>query len=94
MGELLGGALEDDASAVVSGAGAEVDDPVGVCHDGWVVFDDDDGFAGVDPAVEGFEHVLDVGDVQACGGFVEDVDVGACAHVGGKFESLAFAARE
>ncbi len=39
--EVGGGALEDDPAAVVTGAGAEVDDPVGVRHDRLVVLDDD-----------------------------------------------------
>jgi len=34
--------LEDDPAAVVAGAGAEVDDSVGVRHDRLVVLDDDD----------------------------------------------------
>src|SRR3977135_102439 len=41
-GDEVGGcALEDDPAAVVAGAGAEVDDPVGVRHDRLVVRDDD-----------------------------------------------------
>jgi hypothetical protein len=40
--KVRGRALEDDAAAVVTGAGAEVDDPVGVRHHGLVVLDDDD----------------------------------------------------
>src|SRR4051794_8095927 len=44
--EVGGGALEDDPAAVVAGAGAEVDDPVGVRHDRLVVLDDDDRLAG------------------------------------------------
>jgi hypothetical protein len=40
--EVGGCALEDDPAAVVAGAGAEVDDPVGVRHDRLVVLDDDD----------------------------------------------------
>ena len=39
--EVGGGALEDDPAAVVAGARAEVDDPVGVRHDRLVVLDDD-----------------------------------------------------
>src|ERR671934_986870 len=38
--EVGGGGLEDDPAAVVAGAGAEVDDPVGVRHDRLVVLDD------------------------------------------------------
>jgi hypothetical protein len=45
-------ALEDDPAAVVAGAGAEVDDPVGVRHDRLVVLDDDDRLAGADQSVE------------------------------------------
>jgi NAD(P)-dependent dehydrogenase (short-subunit alcohol dehydrogenase family) len=40
--EVGGGALEDDQAAVVAGAWAEVDDPVGVRHDRLVMLDDDD----------------------------------------------------
>jgi hypothetical protein len=38
-------AFEHDPAAVVAGAGAEVDDPVGVCHDRLVVLDHDDRLA-------------------------------------------------
>src|SRR5688500_9782177 len=65
--EVGGGALEDDSAAVVAGAGAEVDDPVGVRHDGLVVLDDDDRLAGVDEPVEQAEQVFDVGEVEAGG---------------------------
>ncbi|GMA87467.1 hypothetical protein GCM10025868_27170 [Angustibacter aerolatus] len=51
-----GGALEDDAAAVVPGAGAEVDDPVGVRHHRLVVLDDDHRRAAVDQAVEQAEQ--------------------------------------
>jgi len=63
-------------AAVVAGAGAEVDDPVGVRHDRLVVLDDDDRLAGVDEPVEQGEQLLDVGEVQAGGRLVEDVDAG------------------
>ena len=72
--EVGGRALEDDPAAVVAGAGAEVDDPVGVRHDRLVVLDDDDRLAGVDEPVEQAEQLLDVGEVQAGGRLVEDVD--------------------
>src|SRR5215217_2521450 len=74
-GDEVGGcALEDDPAAVVAGAGAEVDDPVGVRHDRLVVLDDDDRLAGVDEPVEQAEQLLDVGEVEAGGRLVEDVD--------------------
>ena len=75
--EVGGCALEDDAAAVVAGAGAEVDDPVGVRHDRLVVLDDEDRLAGVDEPVEQCEQLLDVGEVQAGGRLIQDVDTGA-----------------
>jgi hypothetical protein len=41
------GALEHDAAAVVAGAGAQVNDPVGVGPHGLVVLNDDDRLADV-----------------------------------------------
>src|SRR6266436_8582104 len=72
--EVGGRALEDDPAAVVAGAGAEVDDPVGVRHDRLVMLDDDDRLAGVNEPVEQTEQPLDVGKVEACSRLVEDVD--------------------
>ena len=68
------GALEDDPAAVVARRRAEVDDPVGVRHDRLVMLDDDDRLAGVDDPVEQTEQLLDIGQVQAGGRLVEDVD--------------------
>ena len=65
--EVSGRALEDDPAAVVAGAGAEVDDPVGVRHHRLVVLDDDDRLAGLDEPVEQAEQMLDVGQVEAVG---------------------------
>ena len=90
--EVGGGALEDDPAAVVAGAGAEVDDPVGVRHDRLVVLDDDDRLAGVDEPVEQAEQLLDVGEVEAGGRLVEDVDAALLGHVGGQLEPLPLAA--
>src|SRR5664279_5706050 len=90
--ELGGGALEDDPATVVAGAGAEVDDPVGVRHDRLVVRDDDDRLAGVDEPVEQAEQLLDVGEVEAGGRLVEDVDAALLGHVGGQLEPLPLAA--
>jgi hypothetical protein len=92
-GDEVGGcALEDDPAAVVAGAGAEIDDPVGVRHDPLVVLDDDDGLAGVDEPVEQAQQVLDVGKVQAGGRLVEDVNAALLGHMGGQLEPLPLAA--
>ena len=75
-------ALEDDPAAVVAGARAEVDDPVGVRHHGLVVLDHDHRLAGVDDPVEQAEQLLDVGEMQAGGRLVEDVDAALVARGG------------
>src|SRR5215208_1319167 len=91
-GDEVGGcALEDDPAAVVAGAGAEVDDPVGVRHDRLVVLDEDDRLAGVDEPVEQAEQLLDVGEVEAGSRLVEDVDAALFPHVGGQLEPLPLA---
>src|SRR5712692_7612990 len=90
--EVGGSALEDDPAAVVAGAGAQVDDPVGMRHDRLMVLDDDDRLAGVDEPVEQAEQLLDVGEVQAGGRLVEDVDAALLGHVGGQLEPLPLAA--
>ena len=92
-GDEVGGcALEDDPAAVVTGARAEVDDPVGVRHHRLVVLDDDDRLAGVDEPVEQAEQLLDVGQVEAGGRLVEDVDAALVGHVRGQLEPLPLAA--
>ena len=68
------GAFKDDAAAIVTGAGAEVDDPVRMGHNGLVVLDDDDGLARLNQPVEQAEQLLDVREVQAGGRLVEDID--------------------
>jgi hypothetical protein len=55
-----GGALEDDAAAIVAGAGAQVDDPVGVRHQGLAVLDNDHRLAGIDQPVQQAEQLLQV----------------------------------
>ena len=87
-------ALEDDPASVVAGAGAEVDDPVGVRHDCLVVRDDDDRLARVDEPVEQAEQLLDVGEVEARRRLIEDVDAALLGHVGRQLEPLLLAARQ
>ena len=92
--QIAAGALEDDAAALVTRAGAEIDDPVGVRHDRLVVVDDDDRLAGVDQPVEQRELPLDVGQVQAGGRLVQDVHTALLAQVRRQLEPLALAGRK
>lgn len=102
-GDVLWGAFGDDASALFTGLGAQVDDPVGRADDVEVMFDDEDGVAGIDQGVEGEEEDADVVGVEAGGGFVEQEEGGASRGVGlvvefgelgGEFQALAFPAGE
>jgi hypothetical protein len=86
------GAFEDDPAAIVASAGAEVDNPVGVRHDRLVMLDDDHRLTRVDQPVKQFEQLLDVGEVQAGGRLVQDVDAAQVGHVGGQLEPLPLAA--
>ena len=106
FGDLLGCALGDDFTAVGTGFGAEVDDPVGFGGDGHVVFDDDDRVALVDEAVEDINEARDVFQVEADGGFFDEVEVvggvarsvhlrldaAAFDEFGNEFDALGFAA--
>src|SRR6204780_292311 len=89
--ELGGRALEDDPAAVVAGAGAEIDDPVGVRHHSLVMGYDDDRFPGVDEPVEQGEQLPGGGQVQGRGGLVEGGGAALFGHLGGQVSPLPFA---
>ena len=81
----------------MSAFGTHVDDVVGKLDDVEVVLDDDDGVALVDESVEHLHEGADVLEVEAGGGFVEDVEGLACVFLsefGGEFHALAFSAGE
>jgi hypothetical protein len=63
-GEVGGCALEHDPAAVVAGARAAVDDPVGVRHDRPVVRDIDDRLARVDEPAQQRQQLLHVGECR------------------------------
>ena len=96
-GDLLGRAVGDDAAAAFAAFGAHVEDVVGVADDVEVVLDDDDGVAEVGEAVEDFEELADVVEVEAGGGLVEEVEGAAGLALGelaGELHALGFAAGE
>ena len=64
----------DDLAAVDAGAGAHVDDMVGVADRVLVMLDDEHGVAEVAQALEGFEQAVVVLLVEADRGLVEDVE--------------------
>src|ERR1700748_3111114 len=95
FGDLLGRAFGYHLAAGGAAFGADVDDPVGGFDDVEIVLDDDHGVAAVDEFVQHFEELVDVGEVQPSGGFVEDIERaagGAFGELGGEFDALGFAA--
>lgn len=86
--------LVDDLSAVVSGPGADVDDPVGRGDDVEVVLNHDERRSGIDKPVEQPDEPGDVGDVQSRSRLVQDDRATGGSEFGGELESLTFAARE
>ena len=74
---MLGGAGGYYLAAGVAAVGAEVDYPVGAFDYFGVVFDDDDGVAVGEQAVEGGQQHVHVVEVEAGGGLVEDEHGGA-----------------
>ena len=75
--DLLRRAGHHDLAAGVAAFRTEIDDVVGGLDHVQVVLDQQHRVAGVDEPVERLQQALDVGQVQAGGRLVEDVD--ACA---------------
>jgi len=90
--QIGGRALEHDPPAVVARAWAEVDDPVGVGHNGLVVLDHDHRLAAVDETVQQAKQVRHVGEMKASGRLVEHVYAAVAAQVRGQLEALPLAA--
>jgi hypothetical protein len=61
----------EDPASVTTGAGAEVDQRVGVPDDVEVVLDDDDGVPVLNGLIEHIEQRVAVAEVEAGRGFVE-----------------------
>ena len=86
----------DDLAAVDAGAGAHVDDMVGVADRVLVMLDDEHGVAEASEALQRFEEAVVVLLVEADRRLVEDVEDAreAGADLRGEADALALAARE
>ncbi len=91
-----GRALGDQAAAVASGAGAEVDDVVGAADGVFVVFNHEHGVAEVAQVFERGEQAVVVAMMQADGRLVEHVENAAQlgSDLRGQPDALAFSAGE
>ena len=94
--QVFGGFLGDHPAAFVTAAGTEVDDVVAGPHEVEVVFDHQHGVALVRQGAEHFHQALDIGAMEAGGGFVQDVEGRAAvgAELACQFDALGFAAGE
>ncbi len=90
--DLGGCAFCHDHAAFAAAFGAHVDDPVGAFYDVRVVLYDDDSVLLVHQFFDYLEEGVDVGAVEARGGFVHDVDVAFLLQLRGYLEALGFAA--
>ena len=88
--------LEDDFAAGGAVARADVHDLIGGAHDAGLVFDDDDGVAGVAKFFKDADESVGVARMQADAGFVEDEKRvhQTRAEAGGEIDALGFAAAQ
>src|SRR5712664_679952 len=97
LGYLLRRACRDDAAALVAALWTDVHDPVRALDHVEVVLDHQHGVARLDQPVEHVQETLDVVEVKAGGGLVEDVErpagVGA-GQLAREFDALRFAAAQ
>ncbi|WP_269525893.1 hypothetical protein [Coraliomargarita parva] len=61
--------------AGIAAVGTDLYEIVGIFDDVEMVLDDEDGVAFVDESMEELDESFDVGEVQADGGFFEDIEV-------------------
>lgn len=65
--------LSHDAAAAFSAFRPEVNDPVGLFNDVEMMLDDEHGIAESDESLENIEKLANVVEVQAGGGFIQNV---------------------
>ena len=73
-GDVCRGASNQDLTSSAASFRTEIDDMVGGLNNVEIVLDDDDGMAGIDQTVQAVEEFLSIGEMEARGRFVEDVD--------------------
>ena len=96
-GDLFGGTGDDDLSAALPALGAEVDQPVGAFDYIEVMLNHQHGIAAVAQCFEHLNQLMDIGEVQPGGRFVENVECFAgrlFAQLGGELDALGLAAGE
>ena len=67
-------ARRDDHTAAIAAFRPHVDDPIGGLDHVKIVFDDNNRVAVITQSVEHFQQQINVGEMQASGRFVEDIE--------------------
>jgi hypothetical protein len=75
--DFFGSAFHNHASALCAPLGTEINDPIGFGNEVEIVFDNDNGVAGVHQSLQDLNQPADVGHVQTDGGLLKDEEVGA-----------------
>src|SRR5208283_4746488 len=83
---VFGSSLCHDAAATLTTFRSEIDNPVGLFDDIEIVLDDQDRIAEIDQALKNIDELSHIVEMQAGGGFVQNVD-GAAGLTFRKFAS-------
>ncbi len=97
MSNVGGATFAHEPAPVFAALGAEVEDPVGVSDHIEIVLDDDDGVAEVGEAMQDFEQLAHIVEVEARGGLIEEIEGTACLALGefaGQLHALGLSAAE
>ena len=97
MGQGFRRTFGDEFTARVAALGAEVNHPVHALDHFQVVLDHDHRIAGIHQALEHLQQALHVGEMQAGGRLIQDVERaarGALGEFGGQLDALGLAAGE
>ena len=93
-GDFFGSSLRNNPATFAAGLWSDVDDPVDRFDHVQVVFDDDHGIACVDEAVEDFQQLANVVEMQTGRRFIEQIQGLArlwSSQFGSQFDALCFA---
>src|SRR5262245_51656056 len=82
QGDGLWRARGDDLSSSLAAVRSQVDHPVGGRDDIEVVLDDEHGIAEVGEAMKDGQKAIDIGEVKARSGLVQDIEVPAARNAG------------
>ena len=94
LGDLLRGSVRDDLTAIAPAFWPQVNDIVRGLDDIHLMLNDENRVASIYQTMEAIEEPLDIGKMETCGGFIQDIEIFAAAldlaQFVGEFDSLGF----